>query len=268
MNCGTMQVKELENLVRAFRNGEVELHKVAQQIPVLNYQQFSLQDFPAVVSGKGKTRPQVIEAVEHFVQRSPNVLVIQTDAGTFGEVRNVCTEAEWHEAAGVIRVWRDHTDRGIGKIGVVAAAASAIPVAEEAALMAEVMGNRLQRVWEAGVANAYRLLAEQEIPQVIIIALESEAAWPLFVGELVSMPVVAVPTTIAHGASFGGTLSGESNRLPPNLAIVNLKDGQKSEETAAAASRTEDQAQGAGPRQSQQVCAVTLQRVEEAEVSD
>jgi len=225
MNCGTMQVKELENLVRAFRKGEVGLRKVAQQIPVLSHEEFSLPDFPAVVFGKGKTRPQVIEAVEHFVQRSPNVLVTHTDAGTFGEVRNICTEAEWHEAAAVIRIWRDHKDRGIGKIGVVATVATAIPLAEEAALTAEVMGNRLQRVWKASVANMYRLLAERENPQVVIIAVESEAAWPLFAGELVNIPVVAVPTSIAHGSSFGGTLSGESNRLPANLTIVNLKDG-------------------------------------------
>lgn len=220
-----MQVKELQNLVGAFRNGEVDLRKVAQQIPVLSYDELSLEDFPAIVSGKGKTRPQVIEAVEHFVQRWPNVLVTHTDSGTFGEVRNVCTEAEWHETASVIRIWRDHTDRGIGKIGVVAAAASDIPVAEEAALTAEVLGNRLQRVWKAGVADMYRLLAEQENPQVIIIAMESGAAWPLFVSELASIAVVAVPTTVAHSASFGGTLSGESNRLAPNLAIANLKDG-------------------------------------------
>ncbi|MCV4939762.1 hypothetical protein OFC17_33795, partial [Escherichia coli] len=83
-----------------------------------------------VVLGIGKTRQQIVEIVERLVRRAPNVLVTRTDAETVGEARNICTEAEWHEAARVIRIWRDRTDRGQVRIAVVTAGTSDIPVAE------------------------------------------------------------------------------------------------------------------------------------------
>ena len=95
----------------------------------------------------------------------------RTDAGTFGEIRNIVTEAEWHETARLIRIQRDATDRGTGEIAVVTAGTSDIPVAEEAALTAEAMGNRVKRVWDVGVAGIHRVLAERSLLQSARVAI-------------------------------------------------------------------------------------------------
>ena len=188
------------------------------------------QGFPEVVFGEGKTREQILGIVERLLQRAPNLLITRTDEGTFGEVRNLATDAEWHAAARLIRIRRDLTERGVGDIAVVTAGTSDIPVAEEAALTAETMGNRVQRVWDAGVAGIHRILAERarlRRARVIIVAAGMEGALPSVVGGLVSVPVIAVPTSIGYGASFGGVaaLLGMLNSCASNVTVVNIDNG-------------------------------------------
>jgi hypothetical protein len=196
----------------------------------VDHSRASRQGFPEVVFGAGKTRAQIVGIVERLVQRAPNVLVTHTDADTFGEVRNVVTEAEWHDTAKLIRIQRDKADRGIGNISVVTAGSSDIPVAEEAALTAEAMGNRVDRVWDVGVAGIHRVLAERSLlrkARVIIVAAGMEGALPSVVGGLVSVPVVAIPTSIGYGASFGGVaaLLGMLNSCASNVTVVNIDNG-------------------------------------------
>src|SRR5918993_3816635 len=155
-----MDLREIEKLLRAHHSGEIEASEAARLISNLHYEDISYarvdharaerQGFPEVVFGAGKTRAQVVGIVERLVEKSPNVLVTRTDEGTFGEVRNVATDAEWHASARLIRIRRDHSVRGAGEIAVVTAGTSDIPVAEEAALTAEAMGNRVKRVWDVG----------------------------------------------------------------------------------------------------------------------
>jgi hypothetical protein len=235
-----MDVREIERLLRAHRSGELDAHEAARQIKNLHFEDIgharvdharaSRQGFPEVVFGAGKTRAQVVEIVERLVQHAPNVLVTRTDEGTFGEVRNVVTDAEWHEAARLIRVRRDQTELGVGPIAVVTAGTSDIPVAEEAALTAEAMGNRVNRIWDAGVSGIHRILAERELLQsarVIVVAAGMEGALPSVVGGLVGVPVVAVPTSIGYGASFGGVaaLLGMLNSCASNVTVVNIDNG-------------------------------------------
>ena len=235
-----MDLREVEKLLRAYQRGEVELRAAAEQIRDLHYEDIGFarvdharaarQGFPEVVFGAGKARAQVVGIVERLVQRAPNLIVTHTDAGTFGEVRNVCNEAEWHESARVIRVWRDRSDRGIGEVAIVTAGTSDIPVAEEAALTAEAMGNRVQRVWDVGVAGIHRLFAERELLQrvrVVIVAAGMEGALPSVVGGLVGVPVIAIPTSIGYGASFGGVaaLLGMLNSCASNVTVVNIDNG-------------------------------------------
>jgi NCAIR mutase (PurE)-related protein len=145
-------------------------------------------------------------------------------------VRNVVTDAEWHETARMIRIRRDRTERGLGEITVATAGTSDIPIAEEAALTAEAMGNRVQRIWDAGVAGIHRILAERELLQrsrVVVVAAGMEGALPSVVGGLVSVPVVAIPTSIGYGASFGGiaALLGMLNSCASNVTVVNIDNG-------------------------------------------
>ena len=235
-----MDVKELEYLLAAFKRGELPADEAAERIKNLHYEDVGYarvdhsrahrQGFPEVVFGAGKTRSQVVGIVERLVQRSPNVLVTHTDEGTFGEVRNVVTDAEWHATARLIRIQRDRTENGVGCIAVVTAGTSDIPVAEEAALTAEAMGNQVNRVWDVGVAGIHRVLAERSLLQgarVIIVAAGMEGALPSVVGGLVSVPVVAVPTSIGYGASFGGVaaLLGMLNSCASNVTVVNIDNG-------------------------------------------
>jgi NCAIR mutase (PurE)-related protein len=235
-----MDLKEIERLLRAFKQGELEESEAARRISELNFEDLgharvdharaARQGFPEVVFGAGKTRAQVVEIVEALARRTPNVLVTRTDAETFGEVRNVCTEAEWHPSARMIRVVRDRTERGAGTIMVVTAGTSDIPVAEEAALTAEAMGNRVERVWDAGVAGIHRIMAERErlrAARVLIVAAGMEGALPSVVGGLVAAPVIAVPTSVGYGASFGGVaaLLGMLNSCSSNVTVVNIDNG-------------------------------------------
>ena len=130
----------------------------------------------------------------------------------------------------LVRVWRDKTELGTGEIAVVTAGTSDIPVAEEAALVAETMGNSVKRIWDAGVAGIHRILAEREILQnsrVVIVAAGMEGALPSVVGGLVKVPVIAVPTSIGYGASFNGlaALLGMLNSCSSNVTVVNIDNG-------------------------------------------
>jgi NCAIR mutase (PurE)-related protein len=235
-----MDLKELERLLRAFKQGELDDAEAARRISNLHFEDLgharvdharaARQGFPEVVFGAGKTRAQVVEIVEALARRTPNLLVTRTDEGTYGEVRNVCTEAEWHPAARMIRVLRDPSERGAGTVMVVTAGTSDIPVAEEAALTAEAMGNRVERIWDAGVAGIHRLMAERErlrAARVVVVAAGMEGALPSVVGGLVSVPVIAVPTSVGYGASFGGVaaLLGMLNSCSSNVTVVNIDNG-------------------------------------------
>ncbi len=235
-----MNLPDIEKLLRAYKSGEMEAGEAAQRIKNLSYEDMGFarvdhdrarrQGFPEVVFGAGKRRAQVVAIVERLVARSPNVLVTRTDEATFGEVRNVVTDAEWHESARMIRIQRDKTERGAGTIAVVTAGTSDVPVAEEAALTAEAMGNRVERIWDAGVAGIHRILSERALLQTaraIVVVAGMEGALPSVVGGLVGVPVVAVPTSIGYGASFGGVaaLLGMLNSCASNVTVVNIDNG-------------------------------------------
>jgi pyridinium-3,5-biscarboxylic acid mononucleotide synthase len=152
-----------------------------------------LTDLPGFVLGERKTRAEVVEGVERLVRSMPNVIVTRTDAGTFGEVRNVCTEAEWHESARLIRIWRQREERGLGEILVVTSEIDDIPLAEEAALTAETMGNCVQRSWRLGSEG--RMTQSLFAARVIIVVSGMKANLPPIVVEPANTPVVLVPRT-------------------------------------------------------------------------
>jgi len=235
-----MNRNDLEKLLFDVKSGEVD---VSQAVKTINDHHFedigfakvdharvSRQGFPEVIFGSGKTRQQVVGIFEKLAERSPNVLVTRTDLDTFGELRNVATDAEWHESAKMVRLFRDKTELGVGEITFVTAGTSDIPIAEEGALTAEAMGNRVRRIWDAGVAGIHRILAEKELlrqSRVVVVAAGMEGALPSVVGGLVSVPVIAVPTSIGYGASFNGiaALLGMLNSCSSNVTVVNIDNG-------------------------------------------
>jgi NCAIR mutase (PurE)-related protein len=235
-----MNRNDLEKLLFDVKSGEVDVSQAAKTIndhhfedigfARVDHARVSRQGFPEVIFGSGKTRQQVVGIFEKLAERSPNVLVTRTDSDTFGELRNVATEAEWHESAKMVRLFRDKTELGVGEITFVTAGTSDIPIAEEGALTAEAMGNRVRRIWDAGVAGIHRILAEKELlrqSRVVVVAAGMEGALPSVVGGLVSVPVIAVPTSIGYGASFNGiaALLGMLNSCASNVTVVNIDNG-------------------------------------------
>jgi len=235
-----MKSEDIKSILDALASGSLTPDAATEQIKRLSYEDVGYakidhgraarQGFPEVVFGQGKTKEQVVGIFERLIERSPNVLITRTTAEVFGDIRNILTDAEWHESAKLIRVLRDKTELGSGEIAVVTAGTSDIPVAEEAALTAEAMGNRVVRIWDAGVAGIHRIISQREILQnarVVIVAAGMEGALPSVVGGLVSVPVIGVPTSIGYGASFGGiaALLGMLNSCSSNVTVVNIDNG-------------------------------------------
>jgi pyridinium-3,5-biscarboxylic acid mononucleotide synthase len=191
------------------------------------------QGFAEVVFGKGKTPGQVAEIVRAMLRRKgsrQNILVTRADAKMFAAVRKASRAAKFQEQSGVITIERNPEISGKGTIAVISAGTSDIPVAEEAALTAQMMGNRVARLYDVGVAGIHRLLGHRDVlteARVIICVAGMEGALPSVVGGLVAVPVIAVPTSIGYGASFGGVaaLLGMLNSCASNVTVVNIDNG-------------------------------------------
>ena len=183
-----------------------------------------------VIFGKGKTADQVAGIAEKLLDRSQNLLITRTDESIAARLKSRYPEAEYFPLSGAVRIWRDRTMRGKGRVAVVCAGTSDIPVAEEAQVTAEVMGNEVDAIHDIGVAGIHRLIAHSERlceARVVIVAAGMEGALPSAVGGLVSVPVIAVPTSIGYGASFHGVaaLLGMLNSCASNVTVVNIDNG-------------------------------------------
>ncbi len=185
---------------------------------------------PEVVFGKGKTAEQIVEIAATILSRSQNVLVTRTDSASAGLLVDRFPEAEHFPLSGCVRVWRDRTIRGKGTLAVVCAGTSDLPVAEEARITAEVMGNEVDCITDIGVAGIHRLMSNRERltrARVVVVCAGMEGALPSAVGGLVSCPVIAVPTSVGYGASFNGlaALLGMLNSCASNVTVVNIDNG-------------------------------------------
>jgi len=188
------------------------------------------QGFPEVIFGSGKTPDQVAGIVRSMDRNQSNILVTRASAEQYASVQAVVAEAEFNPVARTIAVRKDQTLRGKGTVLVVSAGTSDIPVAEESVVTLQLLGNPVESIYDVGVAGLHRLLNRRErllSARVIIVAAGMEGALPSVVGGLVSVPVIAVPTSIGYGASFGGVaaLLGMLNSCAPNVSVVNIDNG-------------------------------------------
>jgi NCAIR mutase (PurE)-related protein len=185
---------------------------------------------PEVVFAMGKTVEQVVSIAERIQARSPNVLITRTDAAKAAALMARFPDAEHFPSCGVVRIWRERSRTGKGIIAVVCAGTSDIPVAEEAQVTAETMGNEIISIQDVGVAGIHRLMAFQNelfSARVAIVCAGMEGALPSAVGGMVSCPVIAVPTSVGYGASFHGVaaLLGMLNSCASNVTVVNIDNG-------------------------------------------
>jgi len=188
------------------------------------------QGFAEVIFGLGKTVDQVAKIVESMYKNDHNILVTRTTSAHFERVKQIAPEAEFHEGAHAIVIARNATVHGKGTVMVVSAGTSDMSVAEEAVVTLRVMGNEVDSLYDVGVAGLHRLLDRRErlnTARVVIVVAGMEGALPSVVGGLVRVPVIAVPTSIGYGASFGGVaaLLGMLNSCSSNVTVVNIDNG-------------------------------------------
>lgn len=185
---------------------------------------------PEVIFGERKTPLQTAEIFARLAKHGGNVLATHADKKQFAAVKKKVRAAEYRELARAIVLQRDPHTYGKGMIAVVSAGTSDIPVAEEAVVTAELMGNEVEHFYDVGVAGIHRLLANREAltkARVVIVCAGMEGALPSVVGGLVGVPVIAVPTSVGYGASFKGlsALLGMLNSCASNVSVVNIDNG-------------------------------------------
>ncbi|HXD17435.1 MAG TPA: nickel pincer cofactor biosynthesis protein LarB [Vicinamibacterales bacterium] len=188
------------------------------------------QGFPEVILGLGKTPAQIAAIAARITARGRPLLVTRAQPEAFEAVRAVAPAVRYHAEARAITLAQGEVPRGRGTIVIACAGTSDLAVAEEAAVTAEIMGNAIDRLYDVGVAGIHRILSERERIQgarVIVVVAGMEGALPSVVAGLVSVPVIAVPTSVGYGASFGGiaALLGMLNSCANGVAVVNIDNG-------------------------------------------
>jgi hypothetical protein len=185
---------------------------------------------PEIVFGLGKTPVQIVRISREIVRKGSNLLVTRVEPAVWAKVKGKIPGAAYNEAARTVSRLQAKPPAGRGTIVVLTAGTSDIPVAEEAAVTAEMLGNAVERIYDVGVAGLHRLLGQYERirrARVIVAVAGMEGALPSVVAGLVKVPVVAVPTSIGYGASFKGlaALLAMLNACPGGVAVVNIDNG-------------------------------------------
>jgi NCAIR mutase (PurE)-related protein len=188
------------------------------------------QGFPEVILGLGKTPAQIAAVAERIVARGQSLLVTRATEEAWDAVRLVVPGGTYHEAARAITLTQSDIVAGSGTVLIACAGTSDLPVAEEAAVTAEIMGNTVDRLYDVGVAGLHRLLKEHDRlrrARVLIVVAGMEGALPSVIGGLVRVPVIAVPTSVGYGASYQGiaALLGMLNSCASGVAVVNIDNG-------------------------------------------
>jgi NCAIR mutase (PurE)-related protein len=236
--------KQLHDLLHQVARGEVDVAAAHRQITEalrarpyedlgfarIDHHRSIRQGFPEVVLGVGKTPAQIAAIAEVIVRRGSTLLITRAGADAFDAVRERIPAATYYADARLIALRQQDIAQGHGTIAVVAAGTSDLPVAEEAARTAELMGNDVMRLYDVGVAGLHRILDERTrlaTARVVIVVAGMEGALPSVVAGLIGAPVIAVPTSVGYGASFGGlaALLGMLNSCASGVSVVNIDNG-------------------------------------------
>jgi pyridinium-3,5-biscarboxylic acid mononucleotide synthase len=235
-----MDGRQIETLLNEVRSGSATVADALERLRNLPFEDLGFAKLdhhralrtgmPEVIFAESKTPAQVTAIFARMAKAGGNVLATRSSREMFEAVRGAEPRAEFHEAARAITLMQAEPVAGKGTVGVVCAGTSDLPVAEEAAVTARLMGNTVELLADVGVAGIHRLLAQQHTLQsarVLIVCAGMEGALPTVVGGLVNAPVIAVPTSVGYGASLGGVaaLLGMLNTCAPNVSVVNIDNG-------------------------------------------
>jgi pyridinium-3,5-biscarboxylic acid mononucleotide synthase len=235
-----MDSQQLRELLEQVRDGGASVAAAMETLRHLPFEDLGFakvdhhremrHGMPEVILGQGKSADQVAAIAGALLARSKNLLLTRATEEMAARVSELAPEAEHFAASGVVRVWRNRTVYGKGKIVALCAGTSDLPVLEEAQVTAETMGNQVEAICDVGVAGIHRLLHQRErlmSARVAIVCAGMEGALPSVVGGMVSCPVIAVPTSVGYGASFNGlaALLGMLNSCASNVTVVNIDNG-------------------------------------------
>ena len=230
----------LNGLLKKVQAGDISVPEALAELSVLPYEDLmhakldhhrSLRTgFPEVIFGQGKTLKQLVTIAERMAAHSQKVLITRVDAAAYQAVKAVLPDALYNEAARAIIVDRSANKPGRPGIVILTGGTADIPVAEEAAVTAELMGNEVQRIFDVGVAGIHRLfnhLGQIRRAKVVVAVAGMDGVLPTVVGGLVTCPVIAVPTSVGYGANFKGLapLLTMLNSCAPGVAVVNIDGG-------------------------------------------
>jgi NCAIR mutase (PurE)-related protein len=230
----------LAHILEKVKSGSLSVTQAIQELSILPYEELDFAKidhhrgirigFPEVILGTGKTTEQIVTIASHLSASSTKLLITHVDQETYVAVKAAIKDASYNPLAKAIVVNRQQHISLRPGITVVTGGTSDIPVAEEAAVTAEIMGNKVEKVFDVGVAGLHRLL--DKLPKlreakVLVVVAGMEGALPSVVGGLVSVPIIAVPTSIGYGANFNGlaALLTMLNSCAPGIAVVNIDNG-------------------------------------------
>ncbi|WP_224959915.1 nickel pincer cofactor biosynthesis protein LarB [Geomonas subterranea] len=236
-----MQNKAIEKVLQEVSEGALEVSQALEKLKHLPFEDLGCatvdhhrtlrQGFPEVIFGQGKSVAQMRTIITALMEKGSNVLATRVNGAKGAKLKEFFPQAIYHADARALTIEQHPVAlRGRGKVLVVCAGTSDIPVAAEAVLTAQMMGNEVEKVYDVGVAGLHRLLARRGTlaeASVIIVVAGMEGALPSVVGGLVDKPVIAVPTSVGYGASFGGVaaLLGMLNSCAAGVTVVNIDNG-------------------------------------------
>ena len=235
-----MHPEKLRSLISAVAKGRKTVEEAMGELKSLPFEDLGFakldhhrhlrRGFPEVIFSEGKTSEQVVAIVDNMVERECNVLATRVSRETCDAVRAVHKKAVYNEPGRTLTMTIRPIGRRKGDVTIISAGTSDIPVAEEAAVTSETMGCRVQRIYDVGVAGIHRLFDRKDdimASDSIVVVAGMEGALASVVAGLVECPVVAVPTSVGYGASFGGlaALLGMLNSCSPGVSVVNIDNG-------------------------------------------
>ncbi len=230
----------LRKTLQDYKSGKIDEERLIGLLQDLPYEDLGFakvdhhrslrQGFPEVVFGKGKSEGQILAIAEALLAKHPNLLITSAGENVHRRLSENHPDCQYNPFCKAVTVTREPFVSGRGRIGVFSAGTADIPVAEEAVVTARVMGNEVISAYDIGVAGIHRVLSRRDELRsctVLVVVAGMEGALPSVVGGLVDAPVIAVPTSVGYGASFGGlaALLGMLNSCAASVAVVNIDNG-------------------------------------------
>jgi NCAIR mutase (PurE)-related protein len=236
-----MNIRKLEDLLKKVKSGKITLDEALAELKSLPFEDLGFtridhhrslrKGFPEVIWGEGKTSGQILSIIKQLKRKGQNILITRLEVKKAKAIRKVFPKSQYYPVSKVLtHLTHSVKSGGKGTILVITAGTTDIPVAEEALVTARFMGNRAEAIYDVGVAGIHRLLSERErleAASILIVVAGMEGALPSVVGGLVDRPVIAVPTSIGYGTSFGGitALLAMLNSCASGVAVVNIDNG-------------------------------------------